>query len=523
VDRAESYDIVRRAHGGGAATAGGGRGVKGVLHRFDAWLQRLSLPWKRRLTLALVVGAVLAAAYYFSWWLLLPRPLGAWQIAGLLAVLAYATPQLFFAWYAYLRIAIPADRLAPPGLAVDLFVPVYRESVELVEQAIAAAVAVRYPHRTWLLDDAGREELREIAARHDVSYVRRADRGGEKAGNVNHALGLSRGDYVAVLDVDHFAEPHFLDAVLGHFDDPRVGFVQALVAHRNQGESLIAKAGSGQADDVFGPSSMGWHGCGAALAWGAHCTFRRAALEAVGGHRSGLAEDLLTSLALHRAGWRSVYVPRVVARGLVPADLAAYFLQHLKWSRGVLGALFGGALADVARLRPAQAICYLTRMSYYLLGPLVFGHLLLLLWSLLTGAELRSYFAHALPLAAAAIALRKVVGAMWEQDPKAGWQLLGTALAMSSWPVYLLALVCALLRVPIPHLPTPKEVRGGDFSLLVLPQLAVCAALGVAAATSLGRDAPGLDWTHGVAVAGAVAMHLVAFAGVLEGWRRKRR
>jgi len=497
--------------------------VRGALHEIDVRLRRLPLRWKRRVTMLLVGAAASAAAIYFAWWLLPPRHLGGWQLAGLVAVLVYATPQLFFAWYAYLRIALPADRPAPPGLAVDLFVTVYRESAELVERAVAAAVAVRYPHRTWLLDDGGREELRQIAARHGVEYLRRGDRRDEKAGNVNHALARADGGFVAVLDVDHLTEPHFLDTVLGHFDDSQVGFVQALVAHRNQGESLIAKAASGQADDVFGPSSMGWHGCGAALAWGAHCTFRREALDAAGGYRPGLAEDLLTSLALHRAGWRSVYVPRVVARGLVPADLGAYFLQHLKWSRGVLGALFGRALVDVARLRPAQAVGYLTRMTYYLLGPLVFGHLLLLLWSLLSGAELRSYFAHALPLVAAAIGLRKVVGAMWEQDPRAGWQLLGTALAMSSWPVYLLALVCAVLRVPIPHLATPKEARGGDFSLLVLPQLAACVALGVAAAAALGRGAPGLDWTQGVAVAGAIAMHFVAFAGVLEGWRRRRR
>jgi cellulose synthase (UDP-forming) len=497
--------------------------VRGLLHAFDAALQRLPLARKRTLTAGLVILGAVAAIFYFSWWLVPPHPLGPWQIAAFVAMAAYATLQLFFAWYAYLRIEIPERRPAPPGLAVDLFVPVYRESVELVDAAIAAAVAVRYPHRTWLLDDAGREEFREIAARHGVEYVRRTTREGEKAGNVNHALGLAKGDYVAILDVDHFAEPQFLDEVLGHFDRPEVGFVQALVAHRNQDESLVAKAGSGQADDVFGPSSMGWHGCGAALVWGAHCTFCRAALDTIGGYRVGLAEDLLTSVALHGAGWRSVYVPRVVARGLVPADLGGYFLQHLKWSNGVLGTLLGGGLPAIFRLRPAQAVVYLTRMSYYLLGPVVFGHLLLLLWGLLNGADLRSYFAHALPLAAMAILVRKVVGAMWEQDPRAGWQLLGTALAVSSWPVYLLSLVCAIFRVRLPHLATPKEVRGGNFTLLVLPQLAACVALGIAAAVALRREDLGVPLARVIAAGGAIAVHVVAFRGVIEGWRRRRR
>lgn len=494
-----------------------------VLEYVDRLLRERSPSTKRAVTrVAVALGAV-AALYYFSWWLVPPRPLGPWQVAALVSMLLYATLQLFFAWYAYLRIEIPEERPAPPGLDVDLFVPVYRESVELVEAAIAAAVAVRYPHRTWLLDDAGREEFREIAERHGARYVRRASRQGEKAGNVNHALGLAEGEFVAILDVDHFAEPRFLDEVLGHFDRPEVGFVQALVAHRNQNESLVAKAASGQADDVFGPSSMGWHGCGAALVWGAHCTFRRAALDAVGGYRVGLAEDLLTSLALHGAGWRSVYVPRVVARGLVPADLGGYFLQHLKWSSGVLGTLLGGGLPAVFRLRPEQAACYLTRMSYYLLGPVVFGHLLLLLWGLLTGGELQSYFEHALPLAAMAIVIRKVVGAMWEQDPRAGWQLLGTALAVSSWPVYLLSLAGAIFRVRIPHLATPKEARGGNFTLLVVPQLAACVALVIAAAVALRRGGLDEQLARVVAACGAVAVHVVAFRGVVEGWRRRAR
>ena len=496
--------------------------MKGLLHRFDAFLQQLDLRSKRRLTRLLVAAGAVAAAYYFYWWFVPARPLGPWQLAGLASMLLYATLQLFFSWYAYLRIVIPAPREAPAGLGVDLFVPVYRESPELVERALLAAIAIRYPHRTWLLDDAGRDEFRELARRLGAEYVRRDTRDGEKAGNVNHALALASGEFVAILDVDHLAEPCFLDRLLGHFDAPDIGFVQAIVAHRNQTESLIAKAASGQADDVFGPSSMGWHGCGAALVWGAHCTFRRAALEAVGGYRVGLAEDLLTSLALHGAGWRSVYVPEVVARGLVPADLGAYFLQHLKWSNGVLGTLLGGGLPGVLRLRPSQAVCYLTRMSYYLIGPVVFGHLLLLLWGLLTGAELQSYFARALPLATMAIVIRKVVGAMWEQDPRAGWQLLGTALAVSSWPVYLLSLVCAVFRIRIPHLATPKESRGGDFTLLVLPQLAACLALAIAAAVAVRRGQLWSDLVRTTAACGVIAVHIVAFRGVVEGWRRRR-
>ena len=61
---------------------------------------------------------------------------------------------------------------------------------------------------------------RSLAERLGVLYVRRSDHLHAKAGNVNHALQFSDADFVTVFDVDHIPEPHFLDTVLGHFDDP---------------------------------------------------------------------------------------------------------------------------------------------------------------------------------------------------------------------------------------------------------------------------------------------------------------
>ena len=60
---------------------------------------------------------------------------------------------------------------------------------------------------------------------------------------------------------------------------------------------------------------MGLFGHGAAVAIGANCTFRRAALLSIGGHGVGLAEDLVTAIRLHARGWRSIYLPEIVSRG----------------------------------------------------------------------------------------------------------------------------------------------------------------------------------------------------------------
>src|SRR5262249_32313505 len=248
-------------------------------------------------------------------------------LLGMLAA-GYVFVQIYCAWYLYLRIDAPAPIAPQAGLTVDVFVPVYDEPYELVARSLAAAIAIRYPHRTYLLDDARDPRFATLAGSLGAGYLTRLGNAHAKAGNVNAALARTAGEFVAILDVDHVPAPDFLGAVLGYFRDPSVGFVQSGLAFHNHYESIVARAAAGQAYNVYGPTSMGMHGCGAAPVWGSHCTFRRAALRSIGGHQTGLPEDLHTALRLHAGGWRSIFVPTLHAAGLVPADLHAFTRQQ---------------------------------------------------------------------------------------------------------------------------------------------------------------------------------------------------
>jgi cellulose synthase (UDP-forming) len=491
-------------------------------------LASLSDQSKRRVLFVAINVGVVAMGFYYSWWLEPARGFNLLLAPLLLLAVFYNAAQVFAAWFIYSRIQRPAPRLAPPGLTVDVFVPVYDEDAALVERSLTAAISIKYPHRTVLLDDAHRDDFKQLAARVGADYVRRDDHRHAKAGNVNHALQFSTADFVTVFDVDHIPEPHFLDVVLGHFDDPRVGFVQALVTHGNQGESFVASAVAAQAYDVFSPTSMGMNGCGAATVWGAHCTFRRAALDSIGGHQVGLAEDLHTSLVLHAKGWKSVYVPTCVARGLVPADLGAYVIQQLKWSRGVFEILTEKSPTHLRRLELDQALAYITRMTYYLVGPFTLISMTAVGAMLYFGRQfgevhMASYIVHFIPSTITIMVVRALAVTMWEQDPEAGrFHYHGLALALGSWPIYTISLVCALLRLRLPHLATPKQARGGHFWPMVVPQiLAVILLLGGIA----WRVSQGLD-LDSLIVVGFAAMlassHWAVFYAVWEGWRRQR-
>src|SRR6185503_4470976 len=187
---------------------------------------------------------------------------------------------------------------------------------------------IRYPHTTYLLDDTRDPRFAELAKAMGAVPLEIIGVPGAKAGKINRALEMTSEDFILVLDPDHIPFPEFLDRVLGYFQDEQIGFVQVSQAYYNAPESFVARAAAEQTFAFYGPTMQGMHGTGTTVAIGANCTFRRKALESIGGHGIGLAEDLVTSIRLHAAGWRSVYVPEIVSRGLVPEDLDSFLRQQ---------------------------------------------------------------------------------------------------------------------------------------------------------------------------------------------------
>lgn len=462
---------------------------------------------------AIAVGAT-TSAVYFGWWFEAGRLTQPVLVVAFLLASVYAAVQVYFAWYVYGAIVAAEIPRPPPGLTVDVFMPVYDEAVELVEESLRATVAMRYPHRTYLLDDAHDPRFATLAARLGAGYLTRDGHKDAKAGNVNAALAQTHGEFVTIFDVDHVPAPDFLDAVLGAFADPQVAFVQGGVAFHNRDDSLVARATIEQAYDVYGPTSMGMDGCGATPVWGSHTTFRRAALEGVGGYQPGLAEDLHTSIRLHALGWRSVYLSAMHASGLVPSDLRAFIMQQRKWSRGVFGLLVEVYPHLLRKLTWPQRIAYLVRGTYYLIGPLFAVHTFLAISTLLFGSRaavdgFAEYVLCALPLAASVVSVRALANLFWNvQADAVGFKWRGYTLAFALWPVYTGAFVRAVLRIPLPHIATPKRRIAEAHPRLVMAQLVTITLLALGIVARLG-DPMGAS----LAVTMAFALAAIAIQG----------
>ena len=343
-----------------------------------------------RQRMRLMMGAALPLALFYFAWLLNPDRIGNPILYALLVVAElFNLAQAFgFWWTCSTQRGRPPLRRRVGGepTEVDVLIPTYDEPVDVVEPTVAAAVRMRGAIvHVHLLDDGDRPEMALLAERHGANYVARAEHVGAKAGNINHALAVTSAPYVAVLDCDHVPDEGFLAATLGHLCDDRVALVQTPQYYANARRSRIASAAWAQQALFFGPIACGKDGMGAMFCCGTNAVFRRSALDQIGGFpEESLTEDFELSVHLHERGWRTAYVPEVLARGLGPEDMASYVSQQQRWARGCLS---GIRTAVRAHLPLEIRVQYLLSSMFFLTGWTVLIYMAMPIIRIATGAQ----------------------------------------------------------------------------------------------------------------------------------------
>jgi len=340
------------------------------------------LAWRplQRSTRVAIIGA-LAATMFYQLFLLNPAYRGpTWLWVAMLVAEGLTALHLVGTWWTILahddrpeavdatvwRNRLRAGGEVPP---IDVFITAYGEEPALVRRTLVAARDMDLPHRTVLLDDGDSDELRAIAEAERVDYFRRPGGAHAKAGNVNAGLARTDGIFVVVFDADHVPDRSFLISVLPHFQDPSVAFVQSPQSYVND-VNLVA-TGSSEAQRIFYELVCpGKNHFNAAFCVGTNVMFRRAALDTIGGIWTGSnSEDIWTSIELHKRGWRSIYVPQVLARGLAPEDVPSYLKQQLRWASGGFEVLLRGRLfRRRTGLTVDQRLQYLFCGTHYLLS-----------------------------------------------------------------------------------------------------------------------------------------------------------
>lgn len=323
--------------------------------RYIWWRYTATLNWND--PVSLVCGLILLFAETYAWIVL---------VMGYFQVIWPLNRQ---------PVPLPKDMSTWP--AVDIFVPTYNEDLHVVKGTIYASLGIDWPRdklNIWILDDGGREEFRKFAEDVGVKYVARTTHEHAKAGNINNALKLAKGEFVAIFDCDHVPTRSFLQLTMGwFFKDKKLALMQTPhhffspdPFERNLGRF---RKTPNEGTLFYGLVQDGNDMWDATFFCGSCAVIRRQALNEIGGIAvETVTEDAHTSLRLHRRGYTSAYMRIPQAAGLATESLSAHIGQRIRWARGMVqifrldNPFFGKGL------KLSQRLCYANAMFHFLSG-----------------------------------------------------------------------------------------------------------------------------------------------------------
>ncbi len=197
---------------------------------------------------------------------------------------------------------------------------------------------------TVILDDSGDEKYKraidEFAIKNGVTVIRRKDRKGFKAGNINNYL-LSENvknnyDYVVILDSDEILPPNFIKESLKYFlKYKNVGIVQANhISTRNR--NLFMKLFHIGVNSHWPTYQTMKHFYGFSTMLGHGAMISRECYLAAGGFPNLVAEDLCLSIEARNHGYYVAFAPNIVCEEEYPVDYVAFKKRHSKWTQGNL-------------------------------------------------------------------------------------------------------------------------------------------------------------------------------------------
>jgi cellulose synthase/poly-beta-1,6-N-acetylglucosamine synthase-like glycosyltransferase len=257
----------------------------------------------------------------------------------------YAVYNFSFVIFAllYRRYAKQYTRDAPLPAHAPAIGVLYTTRNDFVEAAALSCIAQDYPDYTvYILDDSSEPEFKarvdafadEYSGR--VQVVRRTDRKGFKAGNINHGLtNVALEPFFALVDADEILPPEFLRKLVPRLlTDEGLGFIQANHRANPTDPNPLPNAMNIGVDIHWRWYQPLRNRFGFVMLLGHGALIRRSCWTAVGGFPELVSEDLAFALRVREHGWRGEFAEDVICFESFPEDLRAFRVRFMKWTRG---------------------------------------------------------------------------------------------------------------------------------------------------------------------------------------------
>lgn len=372
---------------------------------------------KKNTSRILLVLTITTNIIYIIWRILftVPELINFWTIffsISLIIVEVVGMFEFFISFYGMVKSYDPPKPQIDYDLYpdVDIYIATYNEPIDLVQKTVNGCLHIQYPDkkkvRIFICDDGSNKypdraiEMKNIAQKYGIGYIRRDTNEHAKAGNLNNAMKYTKAPLILTMDADMIPMHHILMETVPYFlqneqarkygrkeEFPKIGFIQTPQSFYNtdlfqfnlHSENRIPN----EQDYFYRNIQSSRNASNTVIYGGSNTLISRQALNDVGGFfTNSITEDFATGMKIQAQGYVCYALNRVCASGLSPDSLKALVKQRERWGRGCIQTARRVNLLFMKGLSVGQKISYYSSISYwysslkrffYIMSPIVFA------------------------------------------------------------------------------------------------------------------------------------------------------
>jgi len=273
---------------------------------------------------------------------------------------------------------VPDDKL--PNVTVQI--PVYNDPV--VVECVKSCLNFDYPKEKYeiiVVDDSTDETVQLLdklkKERGGFRIIRRGSRRGFKAGALNEATKVSKGDIIVIFDSDYLLGKGFLRKVVQPFlEDEKIAFVQTRWDYLNPRKNRVSRIATTCYNAFHRCSMPVKEKIGTAIFCGTGGAIRKDVLLASGGwNEDSIGEDIDLTVRILNMGYKQVYLPYVKARGEVPETVKSFVKQQQRWAYGTTKVMrdYLGKIMSSKDLTKKQKLDLFFIVTGFMVFPFILG------------------------------------------------------------------------------------------------------------------------------------------------------
>ena len=266
---------------------------------------------------------------------------------------------------------------------VSVHIPVYNDPV--VVECVKKCLAFDYPRDKYeviVIDDSTDGKTTKLLKglkkeQSDFRILRRGSRRGFKAGALNDATKVSKGDIIVVFDSDYRPGKDFLKKVVQPLlQDDNIAFVQTRWDYLNPTKNRISRLAMASYSAFHQCSMPIKEKLGTSIFCGTGGAVRKDVLEQAGGwNEKNIGEDIDLTIRILKGGYKQAYLPYVKVKGEVPETLKAFVRQQERWAYGTTKVMkdYLGGIIKSSELTRTQKLDMVFIVTGFMVFPFILG------------------------------------------------------------------------------------------------------------------------------------------------------